>query len=126
MALSLTAGPVPLRLDAGGVVRVGGTRVTLDYGGDRGAVPAARPGQRRRMGRRPLQGPAPGPDTGAVLEQGIGAAVPSGPLWDHPRSNDADDEPVQPALTRITAGEVTAGEVLRRIKGPVQASIGRP
>ena len=30
MALSLAAEPLPLRLDADGVVRVGGTRVTLD------------------------------------------------------------------------------------------------
>ena len=61
-----------------------------------------------------------------VLAQGIEAALPPDPFWDHPRSNDAGRELVQPALARILAGEATAAEELRRIKAPMQAIIDRP
>jgi ABC-type glycerol-3-phosphate transport system substrate-binding protein len=60
-----------------------------------------------------------------VVAQALELAVSPDPFWDHPRSNDLDQEYIQPALRRIMAGEVTAADELRRIKAPMQALLDR-
>jgi len=61
----------------------------------------------------------------SVFAAGIEQSAPKDPFWDHPRANEMNTEHFMPFFRRVMAGEVTAADELRRVKGPLQQLVNQ-